>query len=148
MSEQPENTETIISQKARQAVKHLCADGYQAYDLGDYNSALRLFYQAWLQLPKPQTQFTEAGWVLTAIGDAYFQSQQYPQSIEALRSAQHCPDIDSNPFVHLRLGQALLDSGHNNEARKHLLHSYKLSGRTLFDQENVRYLEQISDLIE
>ncbi len=148
MSEQPESTEPNISLKIRQAVKHLCADGYHAYDQGDYSSALRLFYQAWLQLPKPQTQFVEAGWVLTAIGDAYFRSEQYPQSIEALRSAQHCPQIDKNPFVHFRLGQALLDSGQNNEARKHLLQSYKLSGRTLFEQEGARYLEQISDLVE
>ncbi|BFM16133.1 hypothetical protein R50073_23160 [Maricurvus nonylphenolicus] len=128
-------------------IKQLCAEGYQAYDLADYSGALRLFYQAWLLVPKPQTEWVEAGWVLTAIGDAYFKSKQFPQAIEALRSALHCPDIDDNPFVELRLGQALLDQGQAQQARKHLQSCFNKVGRSIFEQEAPRYLNEIAELI-
>jgi len=42
--------------------------------LQDFKSALRLFYQAWLKVPKLQMQWDEAGWMLTAIGDTGQQS--------------------------------------------------------------------------
>lgn len=129
------------------SIKTLCSKGYTAYDAADYAKALRLFYQAWLQIPKPQSEWTEAGWVLTAIGDAYFRSDQYQQAIEALRSALHCPEIDCNPFVHLRLGQALLDDNQPEPARTHLLIAFRLGGDKLFANETERYREQIQDLL-
>ncbi|GAA6169428.1 tetratricopeptide repeat protein [Sessilibacter corallicola] len=128
-------------------IKQICSDGYEQYDSGEYERALRLFYKAWLMIPSPQTDYLEAGWVLTAIGDAYFKIGKYEQAINALESCLHCDGIDGNPFVHMRLGQSLTEVGEITRARKELLKAYKTSGRALFDNEPIKYLSHITDLV-
>lgn len=128
-------------------IKQLCAEGYQHYDEQDFKSALRLFYQAWLKVPKPQMQWDQAGWVLTAIGDTYFRLAQYNQGREALLSALHCKGIDNNPFVHMRLGQCLLELGDIGSARRELLEAYKGAGRDIFLKQAAKYLSAIEDLV-
>lgn len=128
-------------------IKALCAQAYQAYDLDDYRKALRLFYQGWVLLPKPQTDFAEAGWVLTGIGDTYYQLKQYTPGVEALRSADHCPDTHNNPFIQLRLGQCLFHLGEKSSSRRHLQKAYRSAGPALFTHEADCYLDRIKDLI-
>ncbi len=124
----------------RKEIKALCAAGYALYDCDDFRQALHKFYQAWMLLPKPQTDHVESGWVLTAIGDAYFRSQQYEQGREALASALHCEGMIDNPFIHLRLGQCLLEQGVKGLACTHLGIAYERGGRKLFEKEAPRYL--------
>ncbi|WP_317928791.1 hypothetical protein [Halioxenophilus sp. WMMB6] len=128
-------------------IRALCAKGYQQYDSGQFEQALRQFYQAWLALPKPQNQYPQAGWVLAAIGDCYFRMAKLPQALEALESCLHCPDMNDNPFVRLRLGQTLLESEQLLEARKQLLKAYQIGGRELFAKEYPKYLACIEDLV-
>ncbi len=128
-------------------VKVLCGHGYEYFDQGDFDNALRLFYQAWITLPSPQTDRVESGWVLTAIGDAYFKSGKHEQAINALESALHCRGIDDNPFIYLRLGQSLLDTEQLSKARKLLLKAYQHGGAKLFEKEPKKYLASIRDLI-
>ncbi len=128
-------------------IKQICSDGYSYYDGGDFERALRLFYKAWLMIPSPQSDFLEAGWVLTAIGDAYFKLHKYKQAITALESCLHCPGINGNPFVHLRLGQSLIETGDITKARKELLKAYQTSGKTVFENEPIKYLNHITDLV-
>lgn len=135
-----------ITDKAAE-IKQICSDGYDYYDSGDFERALRLFYKAWLMIPSPQSDFLEAGWVLTAIGDAYFKLHKYEQSITALESCLHCPGINGNPFVHLRLGQSLIESGEIIKARKELLKAYQTSGKSVFENEPIKYLNHITDLV-
>ncbi len=119
-------------------IRDLCYQGYVQYDEHDYRRALRTFYQAWLLVPKPQTEWREAGWVLTAIGDAYFKLRQYNQALEALRSALLCPAAKQSPFIHLRLGQCLFELG--DERANDLLHkALSLGGRKVFDKEAPKY---------
>lgn len=127
-------------------VRQLCADGYRLYDTAEFRLALRAFYQAWLIIPKPQTEHVEAGWVLTAIGDAYFRLRQFAQGYESLQSALCCPKADEPPFIHLRLGQCLWELSREAEARKFLYHAYKAAGDQIFDNEDARYLRAIRDL--
>ncbi|MCW8193322.1 tetratricopeptide repeat protein [Proteobacteria bacterium 005FR1] len=135
----------ILADNLSAKVKQLCYQGYQRYDAGDYQQALRAFYQAWLLLPKPQTQWREAGWALTAIGDTYFRTRQYSQSCEALRSALVCPVADQSPFVHLRLGQGLYELGEESEALQHLRLAKKLGGPDVFAREHVKYRMLVDD---
>lgn len=120
-------------------IRRLCATGYVRYDAGDYKAALRLFYQAWLQLPKPQMQTEAAGWVLTAIGDAYFRSAQYQLAKEALHSALHCPNMHKAPFIYLRLGQCQWELELYDNARRALLDAYHLAGTAIFADEDRKY---------
>ncbi len=131
----------------RNDVKTFCQQGYKQYDEQNYTAALRLFYQAWVKLPKPQHDYEESGWALTAIGDTYFKLKKYKQAIEALRSALCCPNISDNPFVNLRLGQCLYESGQQYQGRVYLHRSYRAQGKVYFDQEDTKYLHAIDDLI-
>ncbi len=130
-----------------QQVRQLCADGYRLYDSGDYRLALRAFYQAWLLIPKPQTDYTEAGWVLTAIGDTYFRLGQYETGSESLQSALCCPEADKSAFLQLRLGQCLWQLARQPEARKFLFHAYKMAGDSILDSEEPCYRQAIADLL-
>jgi tetratricopeptide (TPR) repeat protein len=129
----------VLSDDLVSKVKQLCYRGYQHYDESDYQQALRAFYQAWLLLPKPQTQWREAGWALTAIGDTYFRTRQYSQSCEALRSALLCPAAVDSPFVHLRLGQSLHELGESKDALRELEIAHQLGGDDVFGREDVKY---------
>ena len=121
-------------------IKALCAEGYRLYDSDNHKEALRLFYKAWTALPKPQTEHEEAGWVLTAIGDCYFQTSQWEQGQESLNSAIHCPNMKGNPFIHLRLGQCLYELGQEERACVHLEQAYLNGGSKLFQNETPKYL--------
>ncbi|MDO3384984.1 hypothetical protein QWI17_03920 [Gilvimarinus sp. SDUM040013] len=130
-------------------IRRYCSDGYRLYDNAELRLALRSFYQAWLSIPKPQTEHEEAGWVLTAIGDTYFKLRQYDQAIESLMSAMHCPEGDKSPFLYLRLGQCMWDTKREAEARKYLYKAYRMAqGAVLFEQEEKRYIEAIADLCQ
>ncbi len=138
---------STLTRETTDKIKELCANAYQTYDQGDFRKALRLFYQGWVMLPKPQTQYAEAGWVLVGIGDSYYRLKQYTPGCEALRSANHCPQVQDNPFVHLRLGQCLFRLGEKPYARTHLYKAYHLGGESLFAKEDPCYLNAIGDLI-
>lgn len=129
----------LLDAKLVTKIRELCYQGYVQYDERDYRRALRIFYQAWLLVPKPQTNWREAGWVLTAIGDAYFKVHQYSQAIEALRSALLCPAAQKSPFVHLRLGQAYFELGDDEKAHDQLQKAMDIGGSKIFDKESPKY---------
>lgn len=136
----------LLDPKLITKIRELCYQGYLQYDERDYSRALRTFYQAWLLVPKPQTQWREAGWVLTAIGDAYFRTQQYGQATEALRSALLCPAAKESPFVYLRLGQSYYDMGDESHAHEMLQKAHDLGGSKIFAKEASKY-QRTLDLV-
>lgn len=143
MTDQHDNSTALDSKtldgQSQEQVKALCFQGYQLYDDGDFAKALRTFYQAWILLPKPQNQYKEAGWVLTAIGDCYFRLKQFKQAEEALRSALACPGTQNSPFVHLRNGQILFELGREDEAAQVLQLAVQLGGGDALAKEHVKY---------
>lgn len=136
-----------LNDKQTEQIKQLCAQAYDVYDRGDFSDALRLFYQAWLLVPKPQTDFQQSGWVLTGIGDTYFRLGKYAQACEALNSALHCPGTDNNPFILMRIGQSHYDNHEKPLARKFLKKAYQQGGMETFKGESKVYLQAIRDLI-
>jgi len=128
-------------------IQAICAKGYQHYSKADYDSALRLFYQAWVKLPKPQAQEAEAETVLSAIGDTYYKMKKYDLAIEALRSALACEQTEARSLVEMRLGQTLLNTGHDLQAITYLQRAYRLGGNTLFEREDPKYKEAISEFL-
>lgn len=121
-------------------IRIYCAEGYSSYDSANYNEALALFNKAWQLIPEPQLSYRESGWVLTAIGDAYFKNKQFKKAKLALKAALHCPGINQNPFVLLRLGQAFFELGNSDKAHQTLARAFKKGGRHLFIDEPPRYL--------
>jgi tetratricopeptide (TPR) repeat protein len=128
-------------------IQAICAKGYQDYTQRHYDAALRLFYQAWLQLPKPQADQSLAATVLSAIGDTYYRLGKYDLAIEALRSALACQETPERSLILLRLGQSLLNSGHDLQAKTYLYRAYRMRGNDAFEGEHDRYKEAIADLM-
>ncbi len=128
-----------LDAKTQENIKNLCYEGYQSYDRGDYSSALRTFYQAWILLPRPQRDFAESGWVLTAIGDTYFRAGQFEQAIEALNSALACPRAEKSPFIHVRLGQSHYELGDKQRAKEMLEKAVNLGGNNALREEDYKY---------
>lgn len=87
----------------------------------------------------------ERVWILVAIGDTLFQLQQYSNAIEYLRRAYFYDP--GNPFINLRLGQCELESDCILDAKEHLLKAYMAEGSTIFEGENLKYLQAIKRLI-
>jgi len=135
----PDNAATRLDLHIQTQIKSLCFEGYQHYDEGNFAKALRTFYQAWIQLPKPQTHYKEAGWVLTALGDCYFRLKQYAQAEEALLSALSCPGTQSSHFVHMRNGQTLFELGREDAAAEALQLAARLGGEDILAKEHVKY---------
>ena len=128
-------------------IKTMCAKGYQHYSEGDYDVALRLFYQAWLKVPSPQNESPAAATILSGIGDTYYRMGKYDPAVEALRSALDCPETEEQHFVLLRLGQSLLNSGHELQAKIYLHRAYRLGGDKTFKNEDPKYRQAIDDIV-
>lgn len=121
-------------------IKALCASGYALYDKQDYREALHHFHQAWMLLPKPPLDYIESGMILTAMGDSHFRNNAFAQGREKLEFALQCQGMIDNPFIHLRLGQCLLELGIKAAACTHLSVAYQRAGRKIFEKEAPKYL--------
>src|SRR5688572_32428790 len=78
------------------------------------------FHAALALVPDPKGNFAESTWIYTAIGDACFLDRRFDAALDAFCSAIDGPDGLGNPFIHLRLGQTLLELGHEKDATDNL----------------------------
>ena len=129
-----------------QSVNELCEKGNSLSEAGEYQEALACFQCALEKIPDTYDDEGERVWVLTAIGDTLFQLQQYSNAMEYLRRAYFYDP--GNPFINLRLGQCELESDCILDAKEHLLKAYMAEGSTIFEGENLKYLQAIKELIK
>jgi len=128
-------------------ITSICNKGKTLYEEGNYDAALRLFYEAWLKLPKPQMEQEDSEFILSYIGDTYYRLKKYTPAIEALRSALACQKTSQHAQVLLRLGQVLLDTQQEIQSKAYLQKAYRLGGKALFKNEKSTYLNSIAALI-
>lgn len=50
-----------------------------------------------------------------------------------------CPDAIGNPFLHLRLGQALYERGETDRAADELMRAYMGAGDEIFGNDEPKY---------
>jgi len=129
------------------AIMAIYKQGNAYYNDGHYSRALRCFYAAWLDIPKPQTDHGIAATVLSGIGVSYFKMRKYKLAIEALRSALSCPKTDEHAIILLRLGQSLHSTGREEQAHIYLRRAHSIAGDDLFANEHPKYLRTIEDFI-
>jgi tetratricopeptide (TPR) repeat protein len=111
-------------------------------DEGDQLIAEQLFTRAeakWIAalrlLPEPKSDWEASTWLLASVGDARYQQGNYASAREAFFDALNCPDGQSNPFIHYRLGQCEIKLGRDKSGVDHLLRAYMLDGETIFNSE-------------
>ena len=133
----------VLDSTIADKTRDLCQQGYELFDAGDIKTALRRFYSAWTLIPKPQTQWQEAGWVLTALGDAYFAKGEFDNGREALMSALHCPKALGNPVIHLRLGQCFFELDEHDKAAQQFELVQNHGGADLLAKEDPKYFTNL-----
>lgn len=131
-----------------QSIRDLCENGDQIAEDGDYPNALELYWAAWDLLPKPETEFVAATWILAAIGDANYLNDDFVAGRDNLSLAMHCPDAIGNPFLHLRLGQCHFELGNMRQAADELTRAYMGAGLDIFEEEEPKYFEFLKTQLE
>jgi len=129
-------------------IEALCARGDELVEGGEFDAALDRFNDAWQLLPEPKTQWEAATWILAAIGDVHFASEEFAEAHDAFLSAVAAPNGFGNPFIHLRLGQTALELGETREAANELTRAYGLEGDAIFEREDPKYFRFLKTQIK
>ncbi|WP_454733430.1 MULTISPECIES: tetratricopeptide repeat protein [Cupriavidus] len=130
-----------LDASTHEAIKTLCAAGDRLAETRSYEAAIAEYNKAWLLVPEPKSEWQASTWILAAIADACFLSGYKTSAREALQFAMTCPGAVGNPFLHLRLGQVLLDGGDEDGAANELMRAYMGGGLEIFAPEDAHYLD-------
>jgi tetratricopeptide (TPR) repeat protein len=122
-----------LSDDVYRQIQALCKKGDSLAEKEKFSAALKQYWAAWELLPQPRTQWEAATWILGAIGDANFLSEDFIAGRDNLSLAMHCPDAIGNPFLHLRLGQCQYEMGNLDRAADELTRAYTGGGEEIFE---------------
>jgi tetratricopeptide (TPR) repeat protein len=118
----------------------LFEEGEKLTQSGLIGSALGKYAEAWSLIPDPKERWKLSTPVISAIADCWFLAGEYEEVLRALEFGMNCPDAVGNPFLHLRLGQALLELGQEDRAVEELMRAYDAHGDEIFAQQDPKYL--------
>ena len=121
-------------------VDNLCREGDRFAGIDQFDDAIEKYQAAWDLLPTPQNQCLAATWILVSVGDAYFGLKEYDTASEILLDALDYPDGQANPYLYLRLGQCLLETGQLDDAADALEEAFRRGGDALFEDDDPKYL--------
>ena len=134
------SNEQELDARTYEAIAALCSEGDRLASAKCYEEAVAEYNKAWQLVPEPKNQWQASTWVLAAIADACFLSGYKTSARKALEFAMTCPEAIGNPFLHLRLGQVLLDLGNEAGAADELMRAYMGGGAEIFASEEPHYL--------
>ncbi|MEL6738316.1 MAG: tetratricopeptide repeat protein [Pseudomonadota bacterium] len=120
-------------------IARLTDQGQALFDAGKLDEARKLFMQAWMLLPEPQSEWPATTWLAAAIGDIDFLESRYADARQTLQFAMLCPGGLGNPFLHLRLGQSHYELGELDRAADELMRAYMVAGEEIFAAEDPKY---------
>jgi tetratricopeptide (TPR) repeat protein len=133
-----------MDQATQDRIAALYAAGERFADVGRHGSALGQYAEAWALIPDPKERWPVATSVISAIADSWFLAGRYDEVLRALEFGMNCPGAVGNPFLHLRLGQALLEQGEEDRAADELMRAYSAHGEAIFAHEDPKYLAFLS----
>ena len=129
-------------------IERICRAADDFLDEGNTKEAYRKYKEALDIIPNPKTSYETATWIFVSIGDLFFKNKQYDMARDYFFEAKNCPNEVSNPYVLFRLGQSLVETKDNNQAREFLLRAYMLVGDDIFWDEDEKYYDVIKDLVK
>lgn len=137
-----------LPESLHKKIQRLSAEGDALAESSAYEAAISKYNEAWELVPEPKSDWEASTWLLAAIGDACFLSGYFKSGIEALEYSLHCPGGLGNPFIHLRLGQCLLEKDDTKSSADHLCRAYMHEGKEIFSAENPKYFEFLKTQIQ
>ena len=136
-----------LSDKAHKQITKLCEAGDKLSEQGEYEKASREYLAALSLIPGPVSNYEAATWVLTAIGDTFFQMKHYNKSLRVFLDVMPCPGAIGNPFIHLRLGESQYENGNMDKAKDELIRAYMGGGAEIFAEEDPKYFALVKSTI-
>jgi len=122
--------------------------GNELSENGEYEAALAEYEAALRLVPNPKDPWEAASWLYTAVGDCHFLLGRFEQACDALSKARNCADGHGDPFINLRLGQALFERDELAQAKEALLQAYMLEGEEIFNDEDPKYLDFLRSTVK
>ncbi len=118
-------------------------EGEESIIWKDYNDACNLFDMSFAQLPEPKTRWAASLQILAAKGDTCFLNKDFTQGVTVFSEAMKYGDGHENPFLHLRLGQCLYETGDKERALQEITLAYIAERENIFAQDDKKYIEFI-----
>lgn len=137
-----------LDKKTHDQIKKLSSLGDTSTLNEEYSKALKFYWQAWALLPEPKIDWIAATWILTAIGDVNYLTEDYLTGVENFSEVFKCPNAIGNPFLHMRLGQCLFEIEQTEKALEELFKAYMCGGYEIFSDENPKYLTYLKSKIK
>lgn len=109
----------------------LFAQGEEWADADDAEAAINCFREAWRILPEPRESNPSAVRILAAIADESFFLGHWAGCRDAVQQAFRCGADVANPFLRLRLGQALFELGEVDAAEQWFVPAFLSEGPSL-----------------
>ncbi len=128
--------------------ERLYAQGEEFADANIAGAALNCFRAAWGVLPEPQEEQPPAVRIQAAIADESFYLTEWAACRDAVQHAFRCGADPANPFLRLRLGQALFELGEVAEAENWLVPAFLTEGPSLFADDDPKYLASFRDKLQ
>lgn len=110
--------------------------------------AIKFFFKAFELVPNPKTDWEASTWILAAIGDTYFDLEEFELANKYLKHTEIYPNGVESDFILLKIGQSYFELGNIEKAKEYLLRAYLISGEKIFDEEDSKYFNLIRDLIK
>jgi tetratricopeptide (TPR) repeat protein len=120
-------------------VRQCCTIATDQMNESRFEEAQTLLDEAYRLLPEPKIQWNAAGWILLALAENAVRAQNYPEAVAALQDAVYAPGTIGNPWVHLRFGQAALETRDEQRAGNELIRAFMGGGREIFSQVDPKY---------
>lgn len=129
-------------------IQELSEAGNALLDEDKFDPAIAKFEEALKLLPEPIQEWDASTWLYASMGDGYFLKGDYAKSAEAFYEAMNCPEGNINPFILLRLGQSLQETGDEENATEYLLRAFMVEGEEIFDDEDPKYFAFLQERVE
>lgn len=136
-----------LDDRLYELIQGLSEEGNVFADEGKYAEAKAKFKEALDLVPAPKVDWEAALWLYASIGDMCYMLGDYEACSDNMFDALNCPDGRVNPFVHIRLGQALYELGNMERAKEHLLRAYMLEGEDIFEGQDDKYFDLIKPIL-
>jgi hypothetical protein len=128
-------------------VERLCNEGVAQMGKREFLGASDSFADALDRIPEPVVQWNAGAWILVAMAECAFRAGSFGSAVDPLMDAMLGPGTIGNPWVHLRLGQCLLEVGKAERAADELARAYRGGGREIFKDQDPAYLAYVEKVL-
>jgi tetratricopeptide (TPR) repeat protein len=129
-------------------IKALLASGTRLLTDGRAAEAVAELARAAEMLPASVHDSELALGLYTVLGDAYFRVGRWQECAGAVADGMNCGRGFADPYLNLRLGQALFETGQHDRAMHYLCCAYMLRGPGVFDGSDAKYLAALKLVIK